>query len=188
MGSGDVDIAGRARCSVSRIGQRRRALQRRRRRLTVAPGLRPERLLPVHARAILPYLRARPRSTAHAPRTTTDRHRHGGVRAAGMPGARPRSTSPPCRSRSPAGASTSPPPASPRPTRRAGARSAGARNGSASCSATTSSRSDQCGDGDRRACDQARLTYAEMQVLLPSIPVEPDENEETRPPRGAAGR
>jgi hypothetical protein len=30
----------------------------------------------------------------------------------------------------------------------------------------------KCGDGDRRACDHARLTYAEMQVLLPSIPVE----------------
>ena len=30
----------------------------------------------------------------------------------------------------------------------------------------------KCGDGDRRACDQARLTYSEMQVLLPSIPVE----------------
>jgi hypothetical protein len=34
----------------------------------------------------------------------------------------------------------------------------------------------RCGDGDRRACDQARLTYAEMQVLLPSIPVEPEED------------
>ena len=33
---------------------------------------------------------------------------------------------------------------------------------------------DNCGEGDRRACDQARLTYAEMQVLLPSIPAEPD--------------
>jgi hypothetical protein len=30
----------------------------------------------------------------------------------------------------------------------------------------------KCGDGDRAACDKARLTYAEMQVLLPSIPVE----------------
>src|SRR5688572_29531043 len=30
----------------------------------------------------------------------------------------------------------------------------------------------KCGDGDRRACDKARLTYAEMQVLLPSIPVD----------------
>ena len=35
---------------------------------------------------------------------------------------------------------------------------------------------DRCGDGDRRACDQARATYAEMQVLLPSIPAEPSEN------------
>ena len=35
---------------------------------------------------------------------------------------------------------------------------------------------DRCGDGDRRACDQARQTYAEMQVLLPSIPVEAEEN------------
>ena len=35
---------------------------------------------------------------------------------------------------------------------------------------------DRCGDGDRRACDQARLTYAEIQVLLPSIPAEPDED------------
>ena len=33
---------------------------------------------------------------------------------------------------------------------------------------------DKCGDGDRRACDHARLTYAEMQVLLPSIPTEPE--------------
>ena len=29
-------------------------------------------------------------------------------------------------------------------------------------------------DGNRRACDEARQTYAEMQVLLPSIPVEPE--------------
>ena len=35
---------------------------------------------------------------------------------------------------------------------------------------------DKCGEGDRRACDQARLTYAEMQVLLPSIPAEPEGN------------
>ena len=34
---------------------------------------------------------------------------------------------------------------------------------------------DKCGDGDRRACDHARLTYAEMQVLLPSIPAEPED-------------
>jgi len=33
---------------------------------------------------------------------------------------------------------------------------------------------DKCGEGDRRACDHARLTYAEMQVLLPSIPAEPE--------------
>ena len=35
---------------------------------------------------------------------------------------------------------------------------------------------DRCGEGDREACDQARQTYAEMQVLLPSLPVEPSEN------------
>ena len=34
---------------------------------------------------------------------------------------------------------------------------------------------ERCGDGDRRACDQARQTYAEMQVLLPSIPVEAED-------------
>ena len=32
---------------------------------------------------------------------------------------------------------------------------------------------DRCGEGDRQACDQARLTYAEMQQLLPQVPVEP---------------
>ena len=32
---------------------------------------------------------------------------------------------------------------------------------------------DRCGDGDREACDQARKTYAEMQVLMPTLPVEP---------------
>ena len=32
---------------------------------------------------------------------------------------------------------------------------------------------DRCGDGDRRACDQARESYAEMQMLMPSVPVEP---------------
>lgn len=31
---------------------------------------------------------------------------------------------------------------------------------------------DRCGDGDRRACDQARATYAEIQLLLPTVPVE----------------
>ena len=35
---------------------------------------------------------------------------------------------------------------------------------------------DKCGDGDRRACEHARLTYAEMQVLLPSIPVEAEDD------------
>lgn len=34
----------------------------------------------------------------------------------------------------------------------------------------------RCGKGERKACDQARATYAEMQVLLPSIPVEPQAN------------
>ncbi len=33
---------------------------------------------------------------------------------------------------------------------------------------------DRCEDGSRRACDQARNTYAEMQQIIPSIPVEPD--------------
>ena len=32
---------------------------------------------------------------------------------------------------------------------------------------------DRCGDGDRNACDKARKTYAEMQVLMPSLPAEP---------------
>lgn len=32
----------------------------------------------------------------------------------------------------------------------------------------------KCQNGDRRACDRARRTYAEMQVLLPSIPAEPE--------------
>ena len=31
----------------------------------------------------------------------------------------------------------------------------------------------RCGEGDRNACDRARETYAEMQVLMPSLPVEP---------------
>ena len=35
---------------------------------------------------------------------------------------------------------------------------------------------DRCGEGDRRACDQARESYAEMQLLLPSVPVEPQSN------------
>ena len=33
----------------------------------------------------------------------------------------------------------------------------------------------KCGEGDQRACDKARQDYAEMQVLLPSLPVEPEE-------------
>jgi hypothetical protein len=35
---------------------------------------------------------------------------------------------------------------------------------------------DRCGDGDRRACDQARESYAEIQMLLPTIPAEPERN------------
>lgn len=31
----------------------------------------------------------------------------------------------------------------------------------------------KCGDGDQQACDDARLSYAEMQQLLPTIPAEP---------------
>ena len=34
---------------------------------------------------------------------------------------------------------------------------------------------DDCEDGDRRACDDARDTYAEMQQILPTIPVEPED-------------
>ncbi len=33
---------------------------------------------------------------------------------------------------------------------------------------------DQCEDGDRRACNEARDTYAEMQQIIPSIPTEPE--------------
>ena len=40
----------------------------------------------------------------------------------------------------------------------------------------------KCGDGDRRACDHARENYAEMQVLMPGIPVEPEEGAATPPP------
>jgi len=35
---------------------------------------------------------------------------------------------------------------------------------------------DRCGEGDRNACDQARETYAEMQALIPSLPVEPSDD------------
>ncbi len=33
---------------------------------------------------------------------------------------------------------------------------------------------DQCEDGDRRACNEARDTYAEMQQIIPSIPANPE--------------
>ncbi len=33
---------------------------------------------------------------------------------------------------------------------------------------------DECEDGDPRACADARNTYAEMQILIRSIPVEPE--------------
>ena len=32
----------------------------------------------------------------------------------------------------------------------------------------------RCQDGNRNECDKARRTYAEMQMLLPAIPVEPE--------------
>ncbi|TMM48471.1 hypothetical protein FEV51_07770 [Qipengyuania marisflavi] len=32
---------------------------------------------------------------------------------------------------------------------------------------------DECEDGDRNACNEARGTYAEMQQIIPTIPVEP---------------
>ena len=35
---------------------------------------------------------------------------------------------------------------------------------------------DHCDDGDRDACEEARETYAEMQALMPSLPVEPSRN------------
>lgn len=35
---------------------------------------------------------------------------------------------------------------------------------------------DECEEGNRRACSEARDTYAEMQQILPTIPVEPDES------------
>ena len=33
---------------------------------------------------------------------------------------------------------------------------------------------DRCQEGDRRECDEARKTYAEMQMIMPSLPVEPE--------------
>ena len=35
---------------------------------------------------------------------------------------------------------------------------------------------EDCADGDRGACRKADEIYAEMQELMPSIPVEPDDN------------
>ena len=35
---------------------------------------------------------------------------------------------------------------------------------------------ERCQEGDRRACDRAREVYAEMQILRPSIPVDPEAN------------
>ncbi|WP_325064537.1 hypothetical protein [Erythrobacter mangrovi] len=34
---------------------------------------------------------------------------------------------------------------------------------------------DECQEGNRRACDNAVTTYAEIQQILPTIPVEPVE-------------
>ncbi|MEZ5681047.1 MAG: hypothetical protein R3E14_07080 [Erythrobacter sp.] len=34
---------------------------------------------------------------------------------------------------------------------------------------------DECQDGSRRACDDATRTYAEMQQIIPAIPVEPED-------------
>ena len=34
---------------------------------------------------------------------------------------------------------------------------------------------DECQDGSRRACDDATRTYAEMQQIIPTIPVEPED-------------
>lgn len=34
----------------------------------------------------------------------------------------------------------------------------------------------ECDDGDRGACEDARKTYEEMQEILPTIPVEPEED------------
>jgi hypothetical protein len=35
---------------------------------------------------------------------------------------------------------------------------------------------DRCGEGDRQACSDARESYAEIQMLLPLVPVEPPAN------------
>lgn len=34
---------------------------------------------------------------------------------------------------------------------------------------------EDCEDGDRRACDEARETYAEIQRILPTVPYEPED-------------
>ena len=35
---------------------------------------------------------------------------------------------------------------------------------------------EDCEDGDARACDEARKTYAEIQRILPTIPYEPEDD------------
>lgn len=34
--------------------------------------------------------------------------------------------------------------------------------------------SEDCEDGDRRACEEAREVYAEMQEIIPTVPYEPE--------------
>ncbi|GMM91825.1 hypothetical protein [Qipengyuania sp. MTN3-11] len=34
---------------------------------------------------------------------------------------------------------------------------------------------EDCRDGDRSACDDARQTYEEIQAILPSVPLEPED-------------
>lgn len=34
----------------------------------------------------------------------------------------------------------------------------------------------KCADGDRNACDASRATYGEMQVMMSSVPAEPEPN------------
>ena len=35
---------------------------------------------------------------------------------------------------------------------------------------------DRCGDGNQSACEDARRTYAQMQLLMPGVPVEPEDD------------
>lgn len=35
---------------------------------------------------------------------------------------------------------------------------------------------EDCQDGDRRACSDAQDTYAEIQILLPTVPAEPEDD------------